>query len=183
MNAAPKQNPGLGSPDSHEELVTNESIASKIREMDDEELLRWIQQKIPKLLRDQVLLNFKDQYITGDIFLDQAGNAKFFEEKCNLPTGPSYGLAKLASEVLEKETRGIKSKAYLFMSCTPRRRPANNIIGHNEQVESSGNSAKIRRQDSNQKRLPLSRLEGSDVIYETKSSAVRRAASSFLVCA
>lgn len=81
--------------------------------MDNEELLTWIQQEEPKLLRGEDLENFKKAHINGEVFLDLAGDWKFFKEDCNLPTGPSDELAKLASEVIGKEAIGMKSKSYL----------------------------------------------------------------------
>jgi hypothetical protein len=59
------------------------------------------------------------------------------------------------------------------MSCTSRRRLANNVTGGSEQAESSSSPSKRKRLDSDQQGLPLSRLEGSSAIYEIKSSAVR----------
>jgi hypothetical protein len=122
-------------PSSHggeDKLTKNEPTVEKMREMDDEDLLEWIQRKKPKMLRDKVLENFKEKYVDGDIFLDHAGDWKFFEEKCNLPIGPSEGLAKLASVVMGKDTIGTKSKSYPFMSCSSRRgeTPANNQAAH-----------------------------------------------------
>jgi hypothetical protein len=117
MNTTPEQNPGLSSPGEQEKPVTNEPII-KIRKMDYEELLTWIQQEQPTLLRGEDVENFKKERIKGHIFLDHAGDWKFFKEGCNLPTGPSDELAKLASEVIGKETIGIKSKSYL--SCHAR---------------------------------------------------------------
>jgi len=86
--------------------------------MDYEELLTWIQQEKPALLRCEVLTDFKTKHINGDVFLDHAYNLKFFQEGCKLPIGPSYGLVKLASEVSRKGTIGTKSKSYL--SCHTR---------------------------------------------------------------
>jgi hypothetical protein len=112
MASTPKQNPWLG-PLGILEPTTIEEIVEEIRKMDDEELLKWIQQKKPKLLRDEVLENFKKEYISGDVFLDHANDRKFFKEECNLPAGPSDGLAKLANEVIGEETIGTKSQSYL----------------------------------------------------------------------
>jgi len=78
-----------------------------------EALLAWIQQVKPTLLSGEDLENFKKEHINGDAFLDHAGDWKFFKEGWNLPIGPSDGLAKLASEVIRKETIGTKSQSYL----------------------------------------------------------------------
>ena len=113
MNTIPEQNPRPSSPAGQERPGTNEPMIKKIREMDNEELLTWIQQEEPKLLRGEDLENFKKAHINGEVFLDLAGDWKFFKEDCNLPTGPSDELAKLASEVIGKEAIGMKSKSYL----------------------------------------------------------------------
>jgi hypothetical protein len=93
-------------------LATNESTVEKMREMDYGQLLEWIQQKKPKLLMDKDIENFKKERISGDVFLDHACDWKFFKEGCNLPAGPSDGLAKLASV--------ITSKSYPILSCHAR---------------------------------------------------------------
>lgn len=113
MNTIPEQSPGPGSPGGQEKPVTNEPIIEKIRKMNSEELLRWIQGEKPELLKGEVLKKFKKEYISGYVFLDRAGDRKFFREESKLPSGPSLELAKLASEVIGKETMGIKSKSYL----------------------------------------------------------------------
>jgi hypothetical protein len=113
MNTIPEQNPGPSSPGGQEKPVTNEPIIEKIREMDNEELLEWIQQEKPRLLKGEVLEKFKKEYISGYVFLDRAGDQKFFREESKLPSGPSLELAKLASEIIGKEAIGIESKSYL----------------------------------------------------------------------
>jgi len=113
MDSTPEQNPGLSSPGGRGKPVTNEPTVKKIREMDYEELLTWIKQKKPTLLRGEILTDFKTKYINGDVFLDHADDLRFFQEGCKLPIGPSDGLAKLARVVIEKETIGTKSQSYL----------------------------------------------------------------------
>ena len=78
-----------------------------------ETLLTWIKQVKPTLLSGEDLENLKKEQINGDVFLDHASDWKFFKEACNLPAGPSDRLAKLASEVIEKETIDTKSQSYL----------------------------------------------------------------------
>ena len=102
--------PGLSPPGGQGNPVTNEPTIENIREKGYEALLEWIQQVKPTLLSGE---NFKKEHITGDVFLDHASDRKFFKEECNLPAGPSDGLAKLASEVIEKETIDTKSQSYL----------------------------------------------------------------------
>ena len=113
MNTTPEQNPGLSSFGGQEKPVTNEPIIEKIGKMDYEALLTWIQEVKPTLLRDEDIEKFKKEHINGEIFLVHASDWKFFKEDCNLPTGPSDELAKLASEVIGKEAIGMKSKSYL----------------------------------------------------------------------
>jgi hypothetical protein len=113
MNTISEQSPGLSSAGNQEKPVTNEPII-KIRNMDDQELLTWIQQEKPKLLRDEGLENFKKERISGDVFLDHAGDRQFFKE-CKLRTGPSDGLAKLASQsaALEDLANEVKEGKFI----------------------------------------------------------------------
>jgi hypothetical protein len=113
MNSTPEQNPGLSSPGSQGKPVTNEPTVEKIRKMDYEALLTWIQKVKPALLRGEDIEKFKKEHINGETFLDHASDRKFFKEDCNLPTGTSDALARLASEVIGKETIGTKSQSYL----------------------------------------------------------------------
>ena len=80
-----------------------------------DELLEWIQHRQPDLLTGDKLKIFKAAEISGDNFLDLAGNFEFFQNACKLPPGPSYTLAKLATEL-----RAI-GKSLSFIPCTPRR--------------------------------------------------------------
>jgi hypothetical protein len=78
-----------------------------VKEWDNDQLLKWIQQKRPKLLQDvEDIENFKAAQIPGDVFLTLAGDAQFFKKECHLPIGPSEGLADLASEIGE----GVKQQ-------------------------------------------------------------------------
>jgi hypothetical protein len=113
MDSTPEQNPGLSSPGGPEKPATNEPTIKEIRKMGYEALLTWIKQAKPTLLSGEDLENFKKEHITGDVFLDHAIDWKSFKEGCNLPAGPSDGLAKLASEVIRKETMGTESQSYL----------------------------------------------------------------------
>jgi hypothetical protein len=114
MNTVPEQNPGPGPPAGQEKPVTNEPIIEKIRKMDNEELLTWIQKERPRLLRDEDLENFKKAEVGGRVFLSLAGDWKALKEECNLSYDPSRGLANLASEVAKKEIIGIKGKFHLL---------------------------------------------------------------------
>jgi hypothetical protein len=90
----------LGSPPSREKSAANEHSIEDIRDFGANELLRWIQQKKPKLLASQNVEDFQNASITGNAFLDHAGDRKFFREDCKLPGGPSYDLADLASKTI-----------------------------------------------------------------------------------
>ena len=57
----------------------------------------------PKLLKDDQLEKFQAEDITGDIFLNHAGDVRFFKEVCGLRAGPSNRLANLAKESAEAE--------------------------------------------------------------------------------
>ena len=113
-----------------------------------DELLNWIQKEglrlltsgnpdkfkdESELLTDRNLDKFKGAEIDGSVFMDHAGDVKFFKE-CNLSMGISERLAKLAT-IAGGETTGIKSKLLSFMSCTPRRQQANNVTENRQQVE------------------------------------------------
>ena len=79
------------------------------------ELLKWIQQKEPKLLKGDRLKTFKGPEILGKAFLIGAGNKEFFKTECNLPIVTSERLADLAKEIVEGEPPSIKSKLqYIF---------------------------------------------------------------------
>ena len=82
-----------------------EPTIEEIKEWDVDELLKWIQQKRPKLLKDDDLKELKAARISGRAFLIQAGNVEFFEKKCNLPIGPSLELADLSSEIAERDNQ------------------------------------------------------------------------------
>jgi hypothetical protein len=86
-----------------------------------------------ELFTDRNLDKFKDAEIDGNVFVDHAGDVKFFKE-CNLSMGISERLAKLAT-IAGGETTGIKSKLLSFMSYTPRRQQANNVTGNRQQAE------------------------------------------------
>ena len=80
MNSTPEQNPGLSSPGGQGKRVTNEPTIKNIRKMGYEALLAWIQQVKPALLSGEDLENFKKEHINGDVFLDMAGDWRFFKE-------------------------------------------------------------------------------------------------------
>jgi hypothetical protein len=75
-------------------------IMEEVKELDKDELLKWIQQKRPKLLTDDDdVEKFKAAKISGNLFLDLAGDLQSFKNECHLPFGPSKELANLASEI------------------------------------------------------------------------------------
>jgi hypothetical protein len=109
--------------------------ADEINELDADELLEWIQQKRPKVLKGDTLKKFKEAEIPGRAFLMLADNVEFFKNECNLPIGPSLVLADLAREIAGVETAGAKSKSLSFIPCTPRRQQTNSVAGKRQQSE------------------------------------------------
>jgi hypothetical protein len=79
----------------------------EVNNWDAEELLEWIGENRPKLIKGDKLETFKAKDISGDVFLRHAGDVEFFEKKCNLPCGTSERLANLASEIVAKQAMGI----------------------------------------------------------------------------
>jgi len=98
-----------------------EPTIEAIKNWDEDDLLKWIQQRHPKLLKGDDLKKLKGERVDGVIFLNHAGDKKYFREECNLASGTSERLANLAREIAGGETAGMKSKLLSFMSCTPRR--------------------------------------------------------------
>jgi len=80
-----------------------EPTIEQIENWDADELLDWIQKNRPKVLKDNDKSEkFKREDISGDVFLNHAGDAEFFENKCKLPSGTSERLANLAREMAQK---------------------------------------------------------------------------------
>jgi hypothetical protein len=71
----------------------------EVKNWDADELLEWIKENRRKLLKGDKLEKFKAEDISGDVFLNHAGDVEFFENKCNLPSGTSERLANLAREM------------------------------------------------------------------------------------
>ena len=86
------------------------STIEKVKEWDEDDLLKWIHQERPGLLKADNLEKFKAAFIHKNIFVDHAGDVGFFENKCKLPIGISESLAKLAREVAGGETAGMAQK-------------------------------------------------------------------------
>jgi hypothetical protein len=99
----------LGSQAGQAKLVTNDPTTEEMANWDEDKLLQWIQQKVPRVLDDKNLEKFKEACIPGKVFLMYAGNEEFFEKKCKLPVGTSSDLADLGEEVKMSK----KSKHYL----------------------------------------------------------------------
>ena len=85
----------------------------EINEWDKDDLLEWIHQERPGLLKDDNLAKFESKFINKNVFEDHAGDVEFVNI-CGLPYGVSYSLAKLAREAAGGETAGIKSKLLSF---------------------------------------------------------------------
>jgi hypothetical protein len=87
-----------------------EPTIEEIKNWDADELLKWIKDNRPKLLKDDQLEEFKAKDISGDVFVDHAGDVEFFENKCNLPIEASSRLTNLAREMAGGETAGVVQK-------------------------------------------------------------------------
>jgi hypothetical protein len=97
-------------------------------------LLEWIKDNRPNLLNSAQVGILEEQDISGDVFLNHAGDAEFFENKCKLTPGPSERLANLAMELARGETAGVRSKLQSSMPCTQCRQQANNVTGNIQQA-------------------------------------------------
>jgi hypothetical protein len=86
-----------------------EPTIEEIKIWDSDELLKWIEQNQPKLLKG-LKLEFKAKDISGDIFVDHAGDVEFFRNKCKMPSGTSERLADLARQMAGGETAGMVQK-------------------------------------------------------------------------
>jgi len=95
MDSFPEHNP--------KQAGQAEPTIEEIKDWDADELLEWIQQNEPKQLRGDTLEKFKAADISGKVFLMKAGDVEFFENKCNLPIGPSVVLADLARKIAGKK--------------------------------------------------------------------------------
>jgi ABC-type ATPase with predicted acetyltransferase domain len=95
--------------------------AEQVRQLDVIDLLAWIKENRPEMLKVAHLNKLQAEEITGNDFLDHAGDVEFFNNSCGLPAGPSNRLSNLARELAEAggETAGIKSKPLSFISCAP----------------------------------------------------------------
>jgi hypothetical protein len=93
----------------------------EVRGWDKHKLLEWIQQKRSKLLEGDTLEKFKTEEISGEVFMNHAGDVGTFRKDCNLSFGVSETLANLAAGIVGKETAGIKSKLLSFIPYTLRR--------------------------------------------------------------
>jgi len=111
MDTSPGHNPKQAS--------QAEPTIEEVKEWDEDELLKWIQQKRPRLLKGDNLKKFKAADIPGEAFLTKAGNDGFFKNECNLSIRPSLALANLAREIAGGETAGKKSKLLSFIPYTP----------------------------------------------------------------
>jgi hypothetical protein len=95
-----------------------------------DDLVGWIKEKQPHLLNDDKIEKLRTAEITGEVFLDDNVDSKFFENKCKLSVGTAAVLANLSRELAKED-----SKLLSFMSCTPRRQQANNVTGNRQQAE------------------------------------------------
>ena len=85
--------------------VTKEYTIQEIKSWNRNRLVDWIQQNLTEPLDDEDKELFLKAKITGNIFLNYAGNIDFYEQRCKLPPGTSAGLADLASEIVSKKSK------------------------------------------------------------------------------
>ena len=90
-----------------EQASHTKSTFEKVKEWDEDDLLKWIHEERQGLLKDNNLKKFKAAFINKNNFVDHAGDVEFFENKCKLPIGISESLAKLAREAAGGETAGM----------------------------------------------------------------------------
>ena len=89
--------------------------AEQVRMWDARTLFNWTRIRRPNLLEPARLEQFGNEEVTGNSFLNHAGDT-LFKQICGLPGGPSDQLVNLASElVAEGKTAGIKSKFTIFI--------------------------------------------------------------------
>jgi len=80
-----------------------EDTIEEIEDWDADTLPGWIEKHRQKVLKNaDHREKFKAEDISGDVFLDHAGDAEWFENKCKLPSGTCTRLAKLAKEMAQK---------------------------------------------------------------------------------
>jgi hypothetical protein len=121
----------------------------RIEELDPDELLEWIQKKLPGLLTGKNLEKFKEASIRGHAFVNYGCGLEFFK-LCDLPAAISYELAVLAREIAEGKTSGTKSELLSFIPC---RQSAYSVTGDSEQAGFAEQS------DAASKRLPRSEID------------------------
>jgi hypothetical protein len=80
--------------------------AKQMKEWDEDKLLTWIQQELPRPLKDDTIQKFKDAEILGRAFLMLANNDEFFNQTFGLSLGLSLVLAGLAREALVMVQKG-----------------------------------------------------------------------------
>jgi len=119
MPTAMEPIPGHGS----RQASQAEATKQKIEGMEPDELIRFIQQKKPKLLKGDRLAEFKNAGIFGESFLSHANDVGWFQNTCNLSPGLSDMLVNLARELIGRA-----------MPYTPRRQQANNVTGNRQQA-------------------------------------------------
>jgi hypothetical protein len=93
-----------------EQASQAERTIEEIKNCDEDDLLKWIQKKHPKLLKGDDLEKLKGERVDGVVFLNHAGDEKYFHEQCNLASGTSERLANLAREIAGGETAGMVQK-------------------------------------------------------------------------
>ncbi|MBO0794274.1 MAG: hypothetical protein J2P36_25455 [Ktedonobacteraceae bacterium] len=100
-------------------------------EWNENDLIEWIKNKQPLLLNDDKIEKLRNAEVTGKAFLSSSARDKrFFIDDCGISPGTAVVLVDLSRELAEED-----SKLLSFISCTPRRRQANNVIGNRQQAK------------------------------------------------
>jgi hypothetical protein len=92
-----------------------EPTAEDIKDWDEDKMLEWIKEKRGKVLNNDKLEKLKNAEITGEVFLNYAGDENSFQSQCKLPLSISVMLANLSRPYVGWKTAGIKSKFTIFI--------------------------------------------------------------------
>jgi hypothetical protein len=92
-----------------------EPTVEQMKNWKRDQLFSWIMKKREQALDDEDILILKQTKITGEMFLEFAGDIDSFQRRCNLPISLSVTLANLSKPYVGWETAGIKSKFTIFI--------------------------------------------------------------------
>ena len=84
--------------------AANEPTAQEIRTWNKNQLLEWVQRKLPSPLEPEDAEAFLKARMNGEAFLELAGDRAFFIDN-GFSVGGSVQLAKLAREIVGKKSK------------------------------------------------------------------------------